>query len=164
MRRWIWTAWAASAGSGYWPRLVIASAQACSWADHSATRLPTTCRMVALGVNVTSRSWNSLETRVNATPSPVSAADFSMLASSSGTTVSARSTRRAHSAAHSGSSVRSPAPRSPSVTRRACSASPRWYAADDSSGRCTSAPPTLPRRTVTSPSVSRMRMASLIDG
>ena len=41
------TALAASAGEGYSPRSVIASAQVCSCADHNATRLPTTWRTVA---------------------------------------------------------------------------------------------------------------------
>ncbi len=44
----------------------MASAQVCSCADHRATRLPTTWRTVAFGVNSTSRSWNSRAARVNA--------------------------------------------------------------------------------------------------
>ena len=81
-----------------------------------------------------------------------------------GSTAMWRSGRSAQSAAQTGSMLFRALPRSRRATFFDWSTSPNMWAALDTCGRWTIAPPTLPRSTVIRPSVSRMRSASLIEG
>jgi hypothetical protein len=112
----------------------------------------------------TSSSWKRRDSTVNRGPSPSAPSQSLMLACSCGATALARSARSAHNDAVIGSIWRIASARSETDPRRDCRTSPNMYAEDSALGASTTEPPTLPRRTVRSPSLSRMRRASRSDG
>ena len=77
---------------------------------------------------------------------------------------SCRSSRAAHMPAQIGSRCSSASLTSPGVAARVCSTMLIMCAVRSADGRCTTAPPTLPRRTEIRPSDSRMWIASRSAG
>ncbi len=151
-----------SPSDGYSPSPRSRSAHHCRWLFHSVSRLPNTA---IIGVVAASAYYLVVELAAHfgETRSVVDLFGHLVISLSSGTnsgTVGSFAPRARHT------SARVPAvrcrDRRASLLRSAATV-PSMYAALALAGACTTAPPWLPRRTETSPSVSRIRSASRSD-